>query len=68
MIDSEVVKRDGRALEFIKNQTPEIVFTAVKRCKGAIKFTQEEFRFLFDEEFKGLTLDEIKDKAPEMFL
>ena len=62
------VKQNGYALYYVKEQTPEIVFAAVKQCKGAIDFARDDFKFLFNEEFKGLTLDEIKNKAPEMFL
>ena len=34
------VKQNGRALEFVKNQTPEICFVAMKQDGRALEFVK----------------------------
>jgi len=41
---------------------------AAKQNNYALDYVQEEFKFLFREEFRDLTLEEIKVKVPELFL
>ena len=43
------VKRDGWALEFVKEQTPEICLAAVNSSEYALRFVKEEFKYLFDK-------------------
>ena len=38
--DLEAVKQNGRALEFVKNQTPEIIAAAIEQDPDAIVFAK----------------------------
>ena len=40
--DLEAVKRNGYALKFVKNQTPEICLQAVKQDGWALRFVKEQ--------------------------
>ena len=62
------VKQEGYAIRHITNKTHEICLEAVKQDSYALDYTNPEFKFLFNKEYKGLTLNEIKDLVPEYFL
>ena len=40
--DLEMVKQNGYALKFVKNQTEEICLAAVKQCGYALKFVKNQ--------------------------
>lgn len=41
--DLEAVKQNGRALEYVREQTPELCMEAVKQNGRALRFVQTEF-------------------------
>ena len=68
MTDLEKVKKDGWALEFVQEQTPELCLAAVKKDKVAIMYVSKKFDFLFQKKFKKMSLKEIRAEVPELFL
>ena len=44
------------------------MLAAVRQKAAALIHVNKEFKFLFRDEFKDLTLEQIQDKLPELFL
>ena len=40
----EMVKKDGLALEYVKDQTPELCLDAVRRRRDALKFVDDQYK------------------------
>ena len=69
MTDLEKVQQIGFALEYVKDQTPELCLIAVKQDEYALQFVKSE-HLNFANKFKNtnLTIQEIKEQYPEYFL
>ncbi|MDR1984220.1 MAG: DUF4116 domain-containing protein [Prevotellaceae bacterium] len=62
------VKENGLALEFVKEQTPEICMEAVKQNGWALKYVKEQTPEMCMEAVKesGFALDYVKEQTPEI--
>src|SRR5574344_2129491 len=62
----EAVKRDGHALEFVKNQTQEICLEAVKQDAYALRFVKEQTPEICLQAVKqnGLAIEYVKEQTP----
>ena len=66
----EAVKRDGYALEYVKEQTSEMCLEAVKRDGLTLKFVKEQTPEICLEAVKqnGYALRFVKEQTPEICL
>ena len=64
------VKRDGLALEYVKEQTHEICLQAVKRTGYALEYVKEQTSDICLEAVKqhGLALRFVKEQTPDICL
>ena len=53
----EAVKKDGYALQYVKEQTPEIALEAVKKDGGALQFVKS---YIFNQGEKEISILEIE--------
>ena len=60
----EAVKQDWGALQFVREQTPEICLEAVKQDWYALQFVNKN---IFTQEIKEYTMKELKEKLWEEF-
>ena len=68
--DLEKVTQNGRALEYVKEQTPEICLAAVTQNGRALKFVKEQTPEICIAAVKqdGLALQFVKEQTPEICL
>src|SRR5574344_1703646 len=66
----EAVKRDGHALEFVKNQTQEICLEAVKQDAYALRFVKEQTPEICLQAVKqnGFALEYVKEQTSDICL
>ena len=64
----EMVRQDGMALQYVKEQTPEICMEAVKQNGWALEYVEEQTPEICMEAVKqnGLVLQYVKEQTPEI--
>ena len=61
----EVVKKDGCALQFVKEQTPKVCLEAVKQKSSALQYVKNQTPELLDKMFENnISIEEKYIKIP----
>lgn len=68
--DMEKVRRNGMALEYVEEQTPEVCMEAVKQDGRALKYVKEQIPEICMEAVKqnGWALEYVREQTPEICL